>query len=279
MFKKIIITFISLTTVILLCIFNGKVINTKQLKNRCEIIETNKMNTNGSIMIAYFSDLHYPNYIDEQYLDKVVNQINIYKPDVVLFGGDLIENSLSGNDLDYLISSLKTIDAKYGKYAIYGEYDLESNYTKNKIQNIYEESNFRILNNQNISLDINNETINIIGLNSLEKDINEAFKNVDTNNYTFVLCHYPDDFIGLKNYNFDYCLSGHSHGNQIYVPIINLLNLSDGAKEYNRGKKTVDNKTLDITNGVGRTNNNARFLADAEIVLYRLEANTNLEYR
>ena len=34
---------------------------------------------------------------------------------------------------------------------------------------------------------------------------------------------------------------------------------------------TKNGKTLDITNGVGRIHNNARFLADSEIVLYRLD--------
>lgn len=278
MLKKIIIVIISLSIIISLCVFNSKVINTRQLKNRCEIIKTNKISTDDCILIAYFSDLHYPNYIDEKYLDRVITQINDYDPDIVLFGGDLIEKSISGNNLEYLIKALKTIDAKYGKYAIYGEYDLESNYTENKVLNIYEECNFRILNNENITLDINNETINIIGLNSLEKNIDEAFSNIDTNNYTFIMSHYPDDFLDLENYDFDYCLSGHSHGNQIYIPIINLFNLKDGFKKYNRGKYKKNDKILDITNGVGRTNNNSRFLADAEIVLYRLEANTNLEY-
>ena len=66
-------------------------------------------------------------------------------------------------------------------------------------------------------------------------------------------------------------LSGHSLGGQIYLPIISLFTRNEGCKKYYTGKITKNGKTLDITNGVGRIHNNARFLADSEIVLYRLD--------
>ena len=265
MVKKIIIIVASFVIVIATCIINATIFNTKQIQTRQVILKSEKINEeNSNILIAYFSDLHYGTYTDNDFLENVISKINDYKPDVIIFGGDLLDNINEDNKV-YLTDVLETLDAKYGKYAILGDQDKTN---EDDISKILKDADFKIIDDTNITININNESsINIVGI---DNNFDEAFHGINSNNYTLVVGHYPDLFEDIIDYDFDYMLAGHSHGGQIYMPLINYFFRKQGCQKYYHGKYQEDNKTLDITNGIGRTDNNARFLADAEIVLYRL---------
>lgn len=269
MVKKLIIIISCLLLVIGLCIFNAKVINIKQIKVRQEIIKSEKINDNlNDFLIAYFSDLHYGTFINQEFVNEVINTINNYDVDIVIFGGDLFDSpNISLEDKTFFIQQLKSIKANYGKYAVLGECDTNDITTTQ----ILKDADFTILNNSNISISVDKKSsINIIGISDVN-DMN-AFSGVDSNNYTFVISHFPDCYDNVKDYNFDYMLAGHSHGGQVYLPIINLFTRDKGCEKYFHGKYKEDNKILDITNGLGRSKYNARFLADSEIVMYRLNS-------
>ena len=267
MVKKIIVIVTSLIIVIATCIINATIFNTKQIQTRQVILKSEKINEeNSNILIAYFSDLHYGTYIDNDFLENVISKINDYKPDVIIFGGDLLDNINEDNKV-YLTDALETLDAKYGKYAILGDQDKTN---EDDISKILKDADFKIIDDTNATININNESsINIVGI---DNNFDEAFHGINSNNYTLVVGHYPDFFEDIIDYDFDYMLAGHSHGGQIYIPLINYFFRKQGCQKYYHGKYQEDNKTLDITNGIGRTDNNARFLADAEIVLYRLDS-------
>ena len=266
MVKKIIIIVASFVIVIATCIINATIFNTKQLQTRQVILKSEKINEERSgLLIAYFSDLHYGTYIDNDFLENVISKINDYKPNIIIFGGDLLDNINEENKV-YLTDVLKTLDAEYGKYAILGDQDKTN---EDDISKILKDADFKIIDDTNITININNESsINIVGI---DNNFDEAFHGINSNNYTIVVGHYPDLFEDIIDYDFDYMLAGHSHGGQIYIPLINYFFRKQGCQKYYHGKYQEDNKTLDITNGIGRTDNNARFLADAEIVLYRLD--------
>lgn len=273
MVKKILAILLGLLIIIGICVVNARYINTNQLYVREEIIYTSKLDENSNdILIAYFSDLHYGGLINNSFLDKAINTINNFDPDIIIFGGDLVDDfstkGISVDNREYIINSLKSLESKYGKYAIYGEDDANED-----ILNIYNESGFKLLDNTNVSININNNIINVVGINSLPEKVGgylDSFNGINPINYTFVVAHHPDTFKTVITNDFDYMLAGHTHGGQVYFPIFSLFNREWGCEEYYKGKTKKNNKTLDITNGVGRKDTNARFLADAEIVMYRL---------
>ena len=134
----------------------------------------------------------------------------------------------------------------------------------------------QIIDNTNKAINVDyNSYINLINVNSTDPNIDEAFKGINENTYNILITHYPDTFSKLVDQCFDYCLAGHSLGGQVNIPIINLFDRPHGASEYLNGTHITKGKTLDITNGVGRKTNNVRFLADNEIVVYRLNSISN----
>ena len=279
MLKKVLIIIGSILIIVCTSLINAKVINTKQITADEKVIVTNKLLNTDELLVTYFSDLHYGTYIDDAFLDNVINKINDFDSDIIIFGGDLIDHyssrGISEIQKEHLVDSLKSLTVNYGKYAVFGEDDIGNDGTLNNIKNILEEADFKIIDGKNILLNVGkNDYINIIGINSLaysNETLSKNFENVNTNYYTFVVSHYPDMFKMINNYSFDYMLAGHSHGGQIYFPLISFFNREEGCQEYYRGSTTETNKTLDISNGVGRTGINARFNADAQINVYRLE--------
>ena len=273
--KKMILTAIGCLTLLTgLCCFNALVVNPKQLHARTETISSGKIDEDiDGLIVAYFADLHYGTYVDMEFVNKCVEMINDYDPDIIIFGGDLADDSLNEKEKEALTNAFSKLSAPYGKYAVCGEYDYNGSNINENIYDVLTNSGFTILNNSNAKAYIDsNSYINIVGIDSVvSANPLNAFDGVNSGTYTFAIAHYPDTFDSIMAYDFDYCLAGHSHGGQVYFPIINLINRPIGCQAYYKGKTNRNGKTLDITNGVGRTESNARLNADAEIVIYRLD--------
>ena len=223
--------------------------------------------------IVQFSDLHY-GMVKEHRLEKIIDNINSLKPDIVVFTGDLVEQGyeLSDNDIKILVKNLSNINAKLGKYAIYGNHDVKNE----EFDDIMYDSKFSVLkNNYDTVYTEKNETILIYGLDdTLEGDpkiSNLKGKDINNINYRIVLVHEPDyinDFI--YDYDISLVLAGHSHGNQVNIQPISKLFLPRGAKRYYKDNYEVGNTQLYISNGVGNSCINFRLFSIPSINIYRL---------
>lgn len=78
---------------------------------------------NGSVKIIQFSDVHLGKFFSLNQLEKVVKKINENEPDIVLFTGDLIDVASQYENINEISNVLSKIDAKLGKYAVYGNHD------------------------------------------------------------------------------------------------------------------------------------------------------------
>ena len=230
------------------------------------------------VKILFFSDLDYGTFMDEKRMDKLCSRINELRPDIILFGGDLIDQSsptLNEATAVMLCEKLYNLQAPLGKFAVLGDFDCRSPEETELIRQVLFESEFELLENRSIILRNNgNESITLTGVDNGMNgvpDITSAFANVSRASYNIVLCHTPDMAEYMPVDLTDYMLSGHSHGGQAYWGI-GALYTPGMAEIYFRGKHLIDDLyTLDISNGTGTTIEDVRFLSNAEIVLYRLK--------
>ena len=274
--KKIIIIVLSVLCLLAISYVNATKANPNQLKVRQETIRSEKIDeeTDG-FLIVFFSDMNYGEFFDDKKLDRLVKTVNGFDPDVIIFGGDLldeIETPMSQEERDHLQKSLDTLCARYGKFAVLGDEDMRS---EDKVTNILEEAQFEVLKNEIRVIGISSaERINIIGLNNSKNSDPDTgiLGNIDSSDYSIVISHCPDLFEEVKEYNVDYMCAGHSRNGQIYIPLINLFYRDAGCQKYYRGKVTKNSTTLDISNGLGQNGYNARLNSDPEIVLYKLSA-------
>ena len=271
MSRKVITAIAVILALLVVIYINAVDINPKQLTVREEIVYQTA-DTNKDFLIAYFSDICFNDNIEEEYLTKVINTINQFNPDLIVYGGDLIDvNYQEQFDEEkevLLINQLAHLNAKYGKYCVLGDQDY---FDIDQATQIYLSAGFKILDNDNHS--ISDDLINIVGIQPLingNPDINKAFLGVDNNHLTFIFSHCPDLFDDIKDYHFDYFLAGHSLGGKNYIPIINYFYRPKGAEKYLHGKVKTNNKVLDITDGIGRLGSNTRLLTENEIVFYNI---------
>ncbi len=276
--KKVLIGVVSALIIAGLLTLDALYIGPKKLKVRYETIESNLISEDlNGLTICVFSDLHYNNFVNKERAQKIIDKINEQNPDVVFFLGDLFDHpsvhvpgEVCQGDLIQLLSS---IHAPYGKFAVLGNHDLESPTATDIVKNVLYKGGFELKVNENFQIHLQKHSgIQIIALDSEllgEIDPVSAFEGSEENMYRIVLCHTPDTIDKLSDYQFDYMMAGHSHGGQLYIPLIGAIYIPQYAYNYNHGKYVIDAKTLDITNGVGTTRKDIRLFADQEIVVYR----------
>jgi len=232
-----------------------------------------------NVQILFISDINYNLFMDYDRFSLIIDKINELNPDIVIFLGDLFAhpstNVPSDAIQDEITNLLSSINAPLGKFAVYGEQDLESVVTKQLFDDIMANADFEILDNEYIKLYNKSSTfINLIGLDcplSGELDIEKAFTDIYRDTYTITICHTPDVADSIPNDYVNLMLSGHSLGGQIYIPLIGGVMKMPYAKKYYRGKYMVNNTLLYVTNGVGTAKYDARLFSDPEIVLFQLK--------
>lgn len=233
-------------------------------------ITNKKLESFYGLKITHFSDLHYGMSVNEKKLNIIVNKINMTKPDIVVFTGDLIDKNIKITDeiFELLVSKLSKINSKYGKYYVSGNHD-KNNKSYNTIMT---ESGFQNLNESYDVIYLNNSKMFIGGIdtnNTLNEKTIETL-NLENYDYKIMLSHYPDNADYLLKYNVDLILSGHSHNGQVRLPVIGKIITPNYAKKYYDPYYKINETLLYISGGIGNSTMNFRLFNKPSFNLYRL---------
>ncbi len=251
----------------------------KRITVRNEVLSSDKIPSSmDGVKITFFSDMEYGLFVDEERLNTLVTTINNTASDIVIFGGDLFEETVTPDETmtASISDALSSIEAPLGKFAVYGDNDRRDETMLTSVDTILKNGNFEVLNNTSIALrNRSNGSISLVGIDNTingTPDTTAAYQNVSHSNYVIAVSHVPSIVDELPSDLTDYCLAGHTHGGQVWW-FFNSLYAPVGSEEYLRGKETTSSGiVLDITNGTGTTSKDVRFLSDAEIVCYTLES-------
>ena len=272
--KKILYFILGSLILIFIVLIYSRFVGTASLKVNEIVVNTNILESYDGLKIVHITDLHYKKVITEERVKRLIKEVNNTKPDLVLFTGDLLDNlyEMNNSDTNFLISELKKIEAKYGKYAVFGDQDYKQ---KDIVLNIFIQSEFSVLNNSStIIYNEQNDKIALLGLGSyLENDFNIDSINIQDNSlYQIVLIHEPDMISKIKDRlpTTSLILAGHSINGSINIPGIKNALLPEGAKNYYNPYYELDNTRIYISNGIGVNNVNFRLFNTPSFNLYRL---------
>lgn len=211
------------------------------------------------IKMVHLSDILYGSTIDKDDLNYLKNEIDLINPDIIIFTGDLIIKNYEVNqeDIDYLKLFFTEIEARLGKYAIYGEMD------DNTFKLIMNDTDFNILNNES-SLIYNQENnpIMLIGLNI--NNITPVEVNNKDNNFTISLIHNYDYYNDFKIQS-NIVLAGHNLNGEIKFPFTKGLL---GDNKYSERYYQINDTIVYISNGLGSIHN-MRLFNHPSINVYR----------
>ena len=96
--KKIILIILIVLCLIGTVVYKSVYYNPHNLTIRTEEIKSSKIDSSlDGTRLVYFTDLHFGEFTKEDDVNKCVDLINKLDPDVVVFGGDLIDNYSTSN--------------------------------------------------------------------------------------------------------------------------------------------------------------------------------------
>ena len=274
--KKILKIFITLLILIILLLLYSRFIGTIGLITKEYTIKDNNISNDfDGIKIIHFSDIHYKRIITKDRIDKIINEINLINPDIVIFTGDLIDqdSNIEEDDITYLKEALSKINAKYGKYSVIGNHDYSIDIEV--LRSIYKESNFNLLENSyDIIYGKNNNKLYIGGISTgafSDTVLNKMNYNEEC--YKIIILHEPDYTDETISLNPNLILGGHSHNGQVNIPYLKKYFVPTGSKKYYDEHYLVNNINLYISSGIGVSRYNFRLFNHPSINFYRINKN------
>lgn len=274
--KKILKIFITILILIILLLLYSRFIGTIGLITKEYTIKDNNISNDfDGIKIIHFSDIHYKRIITKDRIDKIINEINLINPDIVIFTGDLIDqdSNIEEDDITYLKEALSKINAKYGKYSVIGNHDYSIDIEV--LRSIYKESNFNLLENSyDIIYGKNNNKLYIGGISTgafSDTVLNKMNYNEEC--YKIIILHEPDYTDEIISLNPNLILGGHSHNGQVNIPYLKKYFVPTGSKKYYDEHYLVNNINLYISSGIGVSRYNFRLFNHPSINFYRINKN------
>jgi predicted MPP superfamily phosphohydrolase len=224
-----------------------------------------------NIRIVFISDLHAYANASAGDLEKILQEVNKLAPDILLFGGDLLDAkapALSEDQVNEVSNFLKLMDAPLGKFAVLGLDDLAQ---IDVVRQIYGLSDFELLENRLLNI-YNGSGKNIV-LAGVSPDLSQAtdlsFLIPDTGSFTILLSALPDIVTRLVDQDADLILSGSTHGGQVDIPLVGPI-YKVGDMQHISGKFKIGLRTLIVSNGLSTSKFHYRLFADPDLISIRL---------
>ena len=226
----------------------------------------------AELKLVHISDIQVSEAYSEERLGKLVDKINGQSPDIVVFTGDLYDNYAAYHTEKKVEKALSAIEARYGKYAVWGNRDYGGGAMR-AYPRVIQNGGFKLLANASETVRLpNGKTIGIGGLDDVlfgtpdyELMGSQELKNCD---YKILLMHEPDAAERLPENSADLILAGHSHGGQVKLPFFKMK--TSLAKKYTDGFYTVNGMKLFVNTGIGTSHYPIRFLVPPEIDVFRI---------
>lgn len=228
-----------------------------------------------SLKVVQISDIQISKNYTTDHLKKVVVEMNEQDPDIVLFTGDLYEIYAEYHDDKALIDTLSAIEARYGKFAVWGNRDYGGG-AAGQYETILQQSGFQLLQNEAVSIMLNNgEKLFLAGLDDAllgTPDIATITEEFQTAEYLFsiLMTHEPDTADLYSDMGFNLIVSGHSHGGQVNVPFLPKMTTSMAEKYVNGLYQLNGHTSLYVNSGIGTSRYPVRFGVVPEITVFSL---------
>lgn len=245
----------------------------------------------SDMKIVAVSDIHGgSNGVDEAKLRLIVESINAQNADIVVFLGDFAAQSHGiGSklkmDMQTIADKLSGIRAKYGVYVVLGNHDFF--YGDSDVRRNFTRVGYKVLENEIAFIEANGQKLRLLGLKDHMKvsnwgvfsnEIKQVIQSREQTGDIIVLEHSPDvlpmitgDL--LVSNDLKLMLAGHTHGGQVWLPIIGspVVPSSYGQK-YARGHIRDNDLDLFVTTGIGESILPFRFLVPPEIAVLTIKA-------
>jgi predicted MPP superfamily phosphohydrolase len=170
------------------------------------------------LRIAFVSDVHAGSFLDEADLCLLFDRIQAGAPDLVLFGGDLINTR--ERELLLFREPLKRLRPTLGMFAVPGNHDHFWGQDIGLWTSFLQDQGVEVLTNRGRRIERDGSSFWLCGVDDLTEglpDLQAALHGRREGEPAVLLSHHPDFFFEAAAVDVDLTLSGHTHGGQIRI--------------------------------------------------------------
>ena len=260
------ITAIVIIALVSIIVFLGN-LNKRDIKIKTLNITLPKGNGKlNELNVVMAADLHLSTIDGEKLLSEIVDKINSVNPDIILFGGDIVDDKAVILKDRGIGESFKRLNAKYGIYSITGNHEFINNvepsvefmkeYGMKVLRDSYElvDSSFYLVGREDVTMK------SFTGKE--RKSLDQIITSVNSDYPKILLDHTPVKLEQAEKNGIDLQLSGHTHHGQIWLGNI----ITNMVYELSRGYKKRGNTQYYVTSGAGTWGPPVRTGSKSEIV-------------
>jgi len=223
--------------------------------------------------ILNLCDIHMGQWINPEYLDDLIDYVNTLNYDIITLTGDYVSYVIDGYD-EALKNSLSKLKSPEGKFGVLGNHDHWMG--SDKIREIFKQSGIVDLSNDVRLLSRGEDKLNLAGVDSCTvcaDDLDTVLTKLDSEYPTVPLAHEPDfAHESSKTGRIDLQISGHSHGGQLIIPIVETTPFrGPNSTKYPVGLYKVGEMTQYTSKGLGTNSFRIRINCKPEITIITLK--------
>lgn len=226
------------------------------------------------LTIAFLSDLHVGSFMGAAELLHVFERVAEREPDVVCFGGDLVNSRL--REFQLLREPMALLRPPHGLFAVPGNHEIYFGLEGRPWQRFLDDHGIADATNRGFPVEVAGDRFWLAGVDDFEEGHPHLARALDGRNGepTLLLSHHPDFFPHALDADVDLTLSGHTHGGQIKLFGRAIIQHSDHG--FIEGEFERDAGRLYVSRGVGVTFLPIRWNCPAEWVLVTLRSGASV---
>lgn len=169
---------------------------------------------NRNLKIAFVSDFHIGDLTSINFVEKFVNKIGELQPDILLFGGDLLEGDSEDLRTRKIEVLFQQLDIPFGIYGVFGNHEYHS---LEKSYAFYRHAGITVLRDSMLMID---NFFYLAGRkdsrNRNREPAGKLLENVASHFPVILLDHRPSDLHTAADSGADVQFSGHTHHGQLF---------------------------------------------------------------
>lgn len=218
-----------------------------------------------NLKVVAVSDIHLGYGTDKNQLKKYVDLINAQRPDLILIGGDLIDNSLLPVRMQRMEEELSQLKAPMGIYAIPGNHEYISNMEASAA--FMRNTPIKLLRDSVVTLP---DGIQLVGRddrhNHRRAPLSVLLQSVDKSKPIILLDHQPYKLNEAISEGVDLQFSGHTHRGQIWPMSL----LVDRMFELSHGLMVKEGTHIYVSSGLSLWGPPFRIGTQSELVVFNI---------